>query len=448
MTGPFENLFHNPALAANPVSLDSSGAIRTVKAFRDDVEVLTRQLEVRAEQRWAVCFHDSYWFAVSFFAALFAGKDIVIPGNITSSQALLAIQEHYDAVLGDLDIPVKGSQLMPDPGSQRAAPPRRSIPPAKIILFTSGSTSAASAINRTFHDLENEIIVLKKLFGAHYVNREVFATVSHQHIYGLLFRVLLPVAASAPFASQQLEYPDQVWRSASANRILVSSPAILKRLPDDRLTSGYHKVFSSGGPLPLAAARHCQRLFGSLPVEVYGSSETGGIAWREQVDGDQPWQPFPGIDVRSEADGRLAIRSPFIAADDWHQTHDRVEFLGNKTFRLIGRVDRVVKIAEKRISLIEIERRLQQMAEIDEVVVVPLKSGGRLQLGAVVRLTGPGQQLIRQAGRRAFAVKARHFLADVLEPAGIPRRFRFVEEIPVNSQGKQVLELLEELFES
>jgi acyl-coenzyme A synthetase/AMP-(fatty) acid ligase len=448
VTSPFANLFNDPERDSSPVSLDGSGAILTRRAFRGDVAALTRQLQDRPERRWAVCFADSYWFAVSLFAALFAGRDIVIPGNITSRQALLTIQDHYDAVLGDLDIPVKGLLLKPAPGPPSPNPARGSIPRARITLFTSGSTSAASAIDRTFQDLENEIVVLKKLFGSHYANREVFASVSHQHIYGLLFRVLLPLAAGAPFSSTQLEYPDQVCRSASANRILVSSPAILKRLPDDSLENGYHKVFSSGGPLPLDAARHCRGLFGSLPIEVYGSSETGGIAWREQSVGDQPWQTFPGIEVRSAADGCLEIRSPFMAADGWHLTQDRIDLLPGGIFRLIGRVDRVVKISEKRLSLIEIEQRLQEMDAVEEAVMVPLQTGGRLQLGAVVRLTEVGQKLVRESGRRAFASMARRFLADYLEPAGIPRRFRLVDEIPVDSQGKHVLKRLEELFES
>ncbi len=39
-------------------------------------------------------------------------------------------------------------------------------------------------------------------------------------------------------------------------------------------------IFSSGGPLPFEVAQESKRLLGPVPIEVYGSSETGGIAWR------------------------------------------------------------------------------------------------------------------------------------------------------------------------
>ncbi len=447
MIGPFTGLLGSTLPGDHPVALSRSGRSISWSRFRSDVEALSASLAAMPELRWALCFSDSYWFAVSLFAAGLAGKEIIIPGNITSKNALLAIEEHYDAVLGDLGLRVNRRQLRPSPGPGLTHLPARILPETKVTLFTSGSTSEALAICKSFKDLENEVTVLLELFGPCYSHREVFATVSHQHIYGLLFRLLLPLAAHAPFSSRQLEYPDQVARSSAKNRVLVSSPALLKRLAGEIVANGYGKVFSSGGPLPGVAARQCRELFGSWPIEVYGSSETGGIGWREQESEEQPWQAFPGIDLRCAEEDRLAIRSPFIAADDWYVTHDRVSLLTDRTFRLLGRVDRIVKISEKRISLVDVEQHLQQLAEIIEAVVVPLQRAERLELGAVVRLSGEGLSLLTQHGKHAFTRRIRRSLAAYIEPVGVPRKFRFVDEIPVNSQGKHVLSVLGELFE-
>lgn len=447
MAGPLTDLFDNEPRGDYPVALSGSGESITCLRFHGDIRALSAVLAAAPERRWALCFRDSYWFAVALFASGFSGKEIVIPGNITSKNALTVIRDHYDAVLSDLELLVDCRLLKPEPGSESVHIRARFPPETKVTLFTSGSTSDAADIRKTFKDLENEIVVLMDLFGPYFANREVFATVSHQHIYGLLFRLLLPLATGAPFSSTMLEYPDQVARSSARNRVLVSSPALLKRLAFESVENGYGKVFSSGGPLPYPAALQCRSLFGSLPIEVYGSSETGGIGWREQAAEDAPWHAFPGIDVRCAEDERLAIRSPFIAAKEWYVTHDRIALLTDKTFRLIGRVDRIVKISEKRISLADVEQRLKQLAEINEAVVVPLLITDRMELGAVVRLSEAGRNLMNQTGRKAFTRSLRRSLADYIESSGVPRRFRFVDEIPTDSQGKYVLSILGELFE-
>ncbi|MCV5649239.1 AMP-binding protein, partial [Escherichia coli] len=69
-------------------------------------------------------------------------------------------------------------------------------------------------------------------------------------------------------------------------------------------------VFSSGGPLPNQAAQHSQLLFGSLPIEVFGSTETGGIAYRQQHVACTPWTLFPGVEAELNHEHCLKLRSP------------------------------------------------------------------------------------------------------------------------------------------
>ena len=98
--------------------------------------------------------------------------------------------------------------------------------------------------------------------------------------------------------------------------VLVSSPAHLQRLPENpgwsEARQRLRAVFSSGGPLTLKVAQEAERLLGSVPIEVYGSSETGGIAWRQQrAKIDEAWSPFPGVTWRIDPqDGVLEVRSP------------------------------------------------------------------------------------------------------------------------------------------
>ncbi len=61
-----------------------------------------------------------------------------------------------------------------------------------------------------------------------------------------------------------------------------------------------------------------------------------------------------------------------------------LQFNQNGQFHLIGRRGRVVKIEEKRISLVEIEQRLLALDGIMDVAAIPLIRNGRQAIGVVV----------------------------------------------------------------
>ena len=48
------------------------------------------------------------------------------------------------------------------------------------------------------------------LWGERLAGTRVLASVSHQHIYGLLFRILLPLSLGLPFDRRSIDYPEQL----------------------------------------------------------------------------------------------------------------------------------------------------------------------------------------------------------------------------------------------
>lgn len=444
------------------VAYHAEGAVNWAQ-FRTDVQVLARLLQISPYMNWALCFDDSYYFAVAFMAAAHAGKHIILPGNHQAG-ALAELACHFDAVLHDrselcdfehpqLILPqsndlestsdVVGNSLvngaLPDLGGIL-------LKDVAITLFTSGSSGKPKAIDKTLDLLDAEITQLEKTWGGQLRGSSVISTVSHQHIYGLIFRILWPLCAGRVFDRVDLSYPEQVMARASRNVTLITSPALLKRLSNEQASRPYRAVFSSGGPLSEAAARQSYELFGQWPVEVFGSTETGGIGFRQQHLASTPWQLFDVIDVALNAEGCLRLCSPFIDPEGWYQTSDQCELLGDRQFMLMGRTDRVVKVEEKRISLTEVEQRLCLLSWIDEAAVLTLDETNRVIIAAVITLTGEGQQHMAAMGKGKFWLELRQQLRCWLEPVGIPRRFRSVEEIPLNSQGKRLARELEQLF--
>ncbi|WP_425667361.1 AMP-binding protein [Vibrio tubiashii] len=438
-------------LSTKPVAFESNETI-TWGQFQQDVAEFSQQLSQHSAKRVALCFGNSYLFAVSFFASCYASKTIILPGNY-QTQAVAELNDHFDLVIHDEQV-VVANELKALKLNQYAhgtinevSFDALSLEQISITLFTSGSSGKAKAINKTLLQLATEIEILESLWGQTLVDTRIESTVSHQHIYGLLFRLLWPLCAGRPFAQFNLEFPEQIVHHADDNTVLVSSPALLKRLTEEHSSSPLRCVFSSGGPLPLSAAKHSNELFTHLPIEVFGSTETGGIAFRQQQVATTPWQLFPSVEAELNSENCLRLRAPHIAGGEWYQTADECHFHDKVTFDLKGRTDRVVKIEEKRISLVEVEKRLEQLDCIEESAVIPMQDGNRLTLCAVIVLTNAGQQEVERLGKGKFWLSLRKSLRDWLEPIAIPRKYRVLDEIPLNSQGKRQVAEIEKLFQ-
>ncbi|WP_428447098.1 AMP-binding protein [Photobacterium nomapromontoriensis] len=434
---------------------------KTWQQLQLDVACLAAELETVPVQRWAMCFQDSYWLLVALLGVAAAGRQGVLPGN-TQPAALQALTGQFDGLLCDDDIQL-GTELPVvrlaegyfcecmarhhTAAVQRQFAVPLDLATTTLLLFTSGSSGVPKCVSKSFQQLENEINQLEACWGAELDSANcVVSTVSHQHIYGLLFRVIWPLCAGRCFERLDRIYPEQVMAHADPETILISSPALLRRLPPAINDRTYRRVFSSGGPLPYASAIEVEKRFGQLAIEVFGSTETGGIGYRQQVNNATPWRLFPGIQAQLDPAGCLRILSPFIDLQHWYQTQDQCDLVDGGRFILKGRADRIVKIEEKRISLVEVEQRLCQLDWVEEAAVLPLQTGQRIQLAAVVVLSAAGQVLYAEQGKGKFSLLLRQLLRQWIEPVGIPRRYRIVTTIPVNPQGKRLINQLSDLF--
>ncbi|MFG0605478.1 AMP-binding protein [Vibrio mimicus] len=419
--------------------------------FSADVSALGKRIRAHAAQHIALCSSDSYLFAVGFFAIAYSQKSLVLPSNYQPA-ALTELSSEFDLLLCDQEIAhsISLEHLLIKSDERHPAPDGLAfdINTIDLTLFTSGSSGAPKAIRKTFQQLETEINILQQLFGHNFQPCRFESTVSHQHIYGLLFRLLWPLCAGHPFARFNLEFPEQLITHAGKNVILISSPALLKRLATQYQHAPFAAVFSSGGPLTQEAAHHAYQLFGQWPMEVYGSTETGGIAYRQQFYPTQPWSVFPGISIQLNEEHCLCLLSPHIDPHHWYQTADQCELLNDRQFILKGRTDRVIKLEEKRISLTEVEKRLEQLPWITECAVIPLQEEDRLILASVLVLSPEGEQLATQIGNGKFWLHLRNELRQWLEPIAVPRRFRVVSHIPLNSQGKRLSREIEQCFQT
>lgn len=422
-------------------------------AFTSQVANVHQQLLQSQSQRWLLACESSDLFAVGLCAALLAGKEVILPSN-TQTGTLSEITHEFDGVISDQPLCEGKTFIM----LKKDLHETNNVWPTcdhygKLVLFTSGSSGHPKAVCKTLEQLDAEVSILENTFAKHLPHCSVISTVSHQHIYGLLFKILWPLAASRPFLSNIVEYPETLtyYTSLFPNLCLISSPAQLSRLPESldnecQLRSP-SLVFSSGGPLNFEAAQGIAHCYGRQPIEVFGSTETGGIAYRKQTQQDQPWRVFDSIEIRQDdKDGALLLKSPYLENDEWLRCEDQIALLKPGEFQLQGRLDRVVKIEEKRLSLVQMEALLESHPLVGQAALLVLEQP-RTQLGAVIELSQHGKEVLDAEGKLSLNNLLKAHLLTQFERVTLPKRWRYPETVPVNSQGKRSANQLSELFE-
>ena len=403
-------------------------------------------------QAFALYLDDSVELAAALFGAWQAGKTIYLPGdNLPGTCASLG--SSVEGYLGEF-----GAVWQPQAPAQDGATAvdsfRRLDPDfIGLVLYTSGSTGTAQAIPKKLAQLAAEVATLEAQFGALLGAADIVATVSHQHIYGLLFKVLWPITVGRAIHAEGYSFFEE-WSTALAQRdsALISSPAHLKRLQEPSVLALAVKclrvIFSSGGPLAREVARECKRVLGQVPIEIYGSSETGGIAWRRQAGQlDEGWTPFSGVHWRIDpAHDVLEVSSAYLPGADWFRTADRAVGAAHNRFLLKGRIDRIAKIEGKRISLSAIESLLLASPLVAAARTIVLE-GSRQRVAAFIVPSESGRQRLAEHGRLSFSRSLKSLLVDSIEPVGWPRIWRYPDALPVNAQGKTTVAELTALLD-
>lgn len=417
-----------------------AGGARSLTDLLRDVAAAARGFpeRARAGDEILVDCKDPYLFAVATLAAWETGHVAALPPNrrpqtLNELVASDVVREHvYDVDLKtglDLREVLDRTPRIEDVTHPTPLDPARHV----ATVYTSGTTGAHRPDPKTARQLIGEARMLARVFE---IDRSscVLSTVPPIHIYGLLFGVLLPLCAGATIVRETPLHAETVAATIARHGadVLVSTPAHLRgfEVLEPGSLDALRLLFSSGAPLHASTATMLGQRHGGGVTEVLGSTETGGIAWRRNTGGDDPgaWQPFPGVRVAAGGDGRLLLDSPFLPVDEVvpRPCEDRVELLGVGTFRHLGRLDDVVKVAGKRLALGELERRLLVLPGVSDAAVVADASrdgrGTRVRAAAVAH--GTTADALRTALQQWF------------DPVTLPRRIVLVGELPREESGK------------
>ncbi len=377
--------------------------------------------------------------AAALLAALASGRVLALPHSF-SARALRQMQDQtgFTAAVVDVERQLShGTQLLTAESATEAKPlpqPDLSGETELLQLFTGGSTGTPQIWSKSGANLFGEALFMASRYGIDGKDR-IAASITPYHIYGLLFSVLIPLVSSATVVSQTPSFPAEIEHLVlqESATILVSVPAHYRALQGRDMGDSLRLAFSSAGMLEEEDnERFCVHNDGGI-VEIYGSTETGGLASRNRSRGEKSFSPLDAVQwqIREE---RLFVRSPFLCpdvpvdVDGYFLCGDTVKLqgAGRDMFSLHGRADAITKVGGERVDLDEIRAALQKNEAVKECVVVPLvdRTGRGTRIAALVR--GEGIDL-RQL---------KHVLSVSLEPAALPKIIKIVPLIPVTIHGK------------
>jgi acyl-coenzyme A synthetase/AMP-(fatty) acid ligase len=388
--------------------------------------------------------NDRYRFAVGLAAALLAGKISLLPPTLTAE---MVRQVHAfapdvfcltDQKLG-IALPVLDWGDLMASATRLAATeiPAFEASRTAVITFTSGSTGAPVAHRKSWGGMVQSTRAEAERLGlldgrAH----SIVATVPPQHMFGLESTVLLALQSGAAMSAAHPFYPADICEELAATprpRMLVTTPAHLKVL----LASGLaiplpDLVLSATAPMPQQLAALSEERLDAPLIEIYGSTETGQIAWRRTTESAE-WVLFPGVRLSAQ-DGRVLasgghVDEPIIMADE-------LELLDETHFLLNGRTADLVNIAGKRSSIGYLNHQLNAISGVtDGAFFMPDDSAHDSVTRLMAFVVAPGLE----------AAQVMSALRERIDAIFLPRPLVLLKNLPRNTTGKVTRETLEAL---
>jgi long-chain acyl-CoA synthetase len=295
----------------------------------------------------------------------------------------------------------------------------------RLTFRTSGSGGVPKPCTHALDALQQEVDFLAAMFEG---RQRVFSAVPAHHIYGFLFTVLLPARwPGVVVEDARLLTPQALAARLAPGDLLVSHPthwALMARHAG-RLPPGVVGV-SSTAPCPAAVAsalsdQGLQRL-----VQVYGSSETAGIGWR-----DGPADPYRLMPhwSRPAGDGSHLQRCQPDGSQVEQDVQDRLDWCGDTQFHVAGRRDEAVQVGGVNVFPERVRQVLLAHPHVKEAAVRRMtpEEGERLKAFVV-----PQDGVDRQAMPQALdGWVTRHLTAPER-----PKAYAVGDCLPVNAWGK------------
>lgn len=253
---------------------------------------------------------------------------------------------------------------------------------SELTFCTSGSTGQPKRCSHTIDRLEQEAQTLASLFPG---RRRVLVAVPGHHIYGFLFTQLLPRHLgldTAMVASVRTQLPVKLARITAPGDLVIGHPAFWNAALAGGLAFPADVVgVSSTAPCPDTVAARAEGCGLAALVQVYGSSETGGLGWRASHRDDYQLLPYlqrdcgqEGILMRTLPDGRTAIV----------EAQDQLAWSSARNFAVGARCDGAIQVGGVNVFPARVRAALLEHPDVADCAVRLMRSDEGTRLKAFI----------------------------------------------------------------
>jgi acyl-coenzyme A synthetase/AMP-(fatty) acid ligase len=308
------------------------------------------------------------------------------------------------------------------------------------IFFTSGTTGMPTGAIKTSHNIEKDLDDLVKIF-ANFDIREVVATVPFIHVYGFLVGLMLPYRLGVDLVFKEHFLPHDLLEFAQKGSLIVTTPLYIKSLIllDETKDLKDTIFISSTVPLSPQIAKEFTDKFNTTLIQIFGSTETGSIAYKKQD--DELWLPFDSVEISLNSQGLLGIKSPYVSPfllqnSKLETTSSQIQsfdyaLVEQGKFKLIGRDIHIIKVAGKRYSTIQIEDILEQIDGINKAFVYVEHRKNELKDEIL--------KVFIESSRTIKSKEIKEILKQNFGHINIPLELAIVDKIPTTAMGKKIL---------
>jgi len=303
---------------------------------------------------------------------------------------------------------------------------------ADLVVFTSGSSGPPKGVRLTSANLVAAAGASAAHLGHGEDDRWLLAMPLH-HVGGL--SILVRQIYTGGSVTMLPGFEPVAFAAAMRGEVTMVSvvPTMLRRLVPLGPFQGLRAVLVGGGPIPEGLLEDAAAV--GLPVlPSYGMTETFGqvATLRPGSNLDQRAHPLPGVDLRIESDGRIAVRGEQVSPgylgepdrkDAWFVTSD-LGAIDDGALRVLGRADTVVVTGGENVNPEHVEAVLREHEGILDVCVVGIDDEEW------------GQRVVGVFEGRAEPDRLLGWATDRLPAHMVPKMLRRVDRIPRSAIDK------------
>jgi long-chain acyl-CoA synthetase len=302
--------------------------------------------------------------------------------------------------------------------------------PARLGFRSSGSSGLPTLNVHALALLWQEVAALAPLLPG---RRRIVSAVPCHHIYGFLWTVLLPHLASPgrvlPVVDVRGQVAAGVWQALLPGDLVIGYPefwqAALAGAGPGQCAADVVGV-SSTAPCPQELAECLQAAGLARLVQIYGSSETAGVGWRDSA--IAPYRCLPYWQRVDDDDARLSRRMP-DGGTSMVRLPDRLVWQDGGGFLPTGRIDAAVQVGGVNVSPQRVAALLREHPAVADAAVRLMRPDEGARLKAYIATAS-------SATAAVLAQQLDDYLRQHLAPAERPASFTFGAAVPRQRNGK------------